>query len=225
MAASRADVEAFRRALAGLSALARRELTTVWRSLDLEDRAAFTAILEASTDVVTGYGDAAAVAGLDFYEDLRARHTELAPYRGALPPPTPEEQIQASARWALAQPDPYGNLMKVADRLTKAPGRLAIEQSMNGDPSNPRYARVPSGAETCLFCAMLASRGAVYHSEQSAGAGHDYHDFCDCSPVPVFGTELPEGYDPDHYLDIYMSAGGADIDLSGSRSPSVRTSR
>lgn len=32
-----------------------------------------------------------------------------------------------------------------------------------------RFARIPTGFETCTFCLMLASRGAVYHSRKMAG--------------------------------------------------------
>lgn len=31
------------------------------------------------------------------------------------------------------------------------------------------FARVPTGTETCAFCLMLASRGAVYHTRKTAG--------------------------------------------------------
>ncbi|WP_279020462.1 hypothetical protein [Mobiluncus mulieris] len=44
------------------------------------------------------------------------------------------------------------------------------------------------GATTCDFCLMLASRGPVYGSSETAGGeGNKYHDHCDCIPVPVVG--------------------------------------
>lgn len=61
-----------------------------------------------------------------------------------------------------------------------------------------RYARVPSGFETCAFCFMLASRGFVYHSEATAKGLHGYHDNCDCCIVPgAKGRTRIEGYDPE----------------------------
>lgn len=63
-----------------------------------------------------------------------------------------------------------------------------------------RFARVTTGAETCSFCYMLASRGAVYHSRQTAGEFNHYHRRCDCKVVPGFeddsDSEIVEGYDP-----------------------------
>lgn len=63
-----------------------------------------------------------------------------------------------------------------------------------------RFARVPTGAETCSFCYMLASRGAVYHTRETAGSLGQYHRHCDCKIVPGFEddpfAEIVEGYDP-----------------------------
>lgn len=54
---------------------------------------------------------------------------------------------------------------------------------------NVRWARIPTGAYTCAFCLLLASRGAVYKSSESAGLGGFDHDDCDCLVVPVYDTE------------------------------------
>ena len=75
-----------------------------------------------------------------------------------------------------------------------------------------RYARVPTGAETCGWCLMLASRGFVYASEKTAGATDHYHNDCDCKIMPEFGDTEVEGYDPDALYDVYSEAYG---DLDG----------
>lgn len=48
------------------------------------------------------------------------------------------------------------------------------------------FARVPTGTETCAFCLILASRGAVYHSRKTAGERGRFHRGCDCKVVPSF---------------------------------------
>ena len=62
------------------------------------------------------------------------------------------------------------------------------------------FARVPTGAETCAFCIMLASRGAVYHSRKTAGEWRHFHRNCDCKVVPSFDpdpdAELVQGVKP-----------------------------
>lgn len=98
------------------------------------------------------------------------------------------------------------------------------------------YQRVPSPG-CCAFCGMLASRGAAYGSQESAlgvvgrgvpvpkvrggrgrpgggikargsrGMGERYHDFCECTAVPVFGhnyVEMQE--DADKYYNAYRDS-------------------
>ena len=93
--------------------------------------------------------------------------------------------------------------------------REAFQNMLNNCSKNGvRYARVPSGKETCAFCFMLASRGFVYHTKQSAGEGfgHSYHRHCDCIIVPGFheGTGISadaqiEGYKPSKLYERYKS--------------------
>lgn len=75
-----------------------------------------------------------------------------------------------------------------------------------------KWARVPTGLETCAFCFMLASRGFAYLSEKSAAEGrHGYHSNCDCVVVP--GFEGPDGnprvkidgYDPETMYRNWLS--------------------
>lgn len=113
---------------------------------------------------------------------------------------------------------------KCAQRIDWEAKRAAansIKANARRDRAKPRYARVPSGSETCEFCLMLASRGPVYHSADSAGEGNHFHANCDCRIVPVWdshrevtdaggvirrgGTQI-EGYDPDAYYERYVRA-------------------
>lgn len=71
------------------------------------------------------------------------------------------------------------------------------------DRLKPRYARIPSGRETCRFCIMLASRGFVYGSGKAAGSGNHYHAKCDCRIVQGYAGMDVEGYDPDAYYRVW----------------------
>lgn len=79
--------------------------------------------------------------------------------------------------------------------------RTAYENVIRNCSANDiRYARIPSGRETCSFCFMLSSRGFVYHSENTARgkSAHGIHQHCDCIIVPgVPGKTKIAGYDPD----------------------------
>lgn len=68
----------------------------------------------------------------------------------------------------------------------------------------PKFARIPTGTETCGFCIMLASKGFAYASEESARHAHAH---CDCRIVPAYSADtVVEGYDPDFDYDIYSKA-------------------
>lgn len=82
------------------------------------------------------------------------------------------------------------------------PSRYATKGRTSRGPRRSRsleygdvaYARVATGARTCTYCMMLASRGFVYHSESSAEAGD--HRMCDCLIVPGrYGMDSIEGID------------------------------
>ena len=94
-----------------------------------------------------------------------------------------------------------------ASRLTQNGGREAVHEAVAGDAAAVAYyRRINPGA--CYFCTALASRGAVYRTEQSAGVvvgrhghakgtrllGEEYHPNCKCTPVPVFTRDavLPQ---------------------------------
>lgn len=81
-----------------------------------------------------------------------------------------------------------------------------------------RFARVPTGTETCTFCLMLASRGAVYHTSKTAGEFRHFHRRCDCKVVPGFeddpDAELVEGVRPDELRSQFAQFKDIDEDES-----------
>lgn len=97
---------------------------------------------------------------------------------------------------------------KVLDRidyeLKRSAGRCTEENALK-DPLKPRFARVPTGAETCNFCIMLASRGFVYLSKETAGKYRHYHAHCDCRIVQGYKGMKVAGYDQQLYYDMYKN--------------------
>ena len=78
------------------------------------------------------------------------------------------------------------------------------------------YARVPTGARTCTYCMMLASRGFAYHSENDAEAGD--HRNCDCLIVPGrFGIDSIEGIDQQAQHDCWRDMEALDAYAGASR--------
>ncbi|MEV1331133.1 hypothetical protein AB0J20_16325 [Micromonospora costi] len=165
-------------------------------------------------DLVATYGDAAALDAVDWYDDLRDVAGVPGRFRAQMADPAPRDQAAAVARWAAgplfgAQPDPdqaLKHLSGATQRLVLQPARQTIAANVDRDPSDARWARVPTGATTCAFCRLLASRGAVYHSEEDAGGlANSYHSACDCVATPIWPGEQ-EPYDVDALLEEYNAA-------------------
>jgi hypothetical protein len=78
-----------------------------------------------------------------------------------------------------------------------------------------RFARVASGHNTCSFCLMLCSRGAVYHSRKTAGEFSKFHRGCSCKVVPGFEDDpmavLVEGHDPNDALRQWQRIEDAEV--------------
>ena len=75
-----------------------------------------------------------------------------------------------------------------------------------------RWAVVPTGAETCGYCMMLASRGFVYTSKKAAQTSvHHFHLNCDCKIIVEFSDDPAlEGYSPEHYYKKWLDTQGVE---------------
>lgn len=94
-------------------------------------------------------------------------------------------------------------LLARVDYETKVAASQAALECAKRDRVPPRFARVPSGVETCDFCLMLASRGFVYHTEAAASHAHSN---CDCRMIPSWKSRSVEGYDPAAIYDQWQAS-------------------
>jgi len=213
----RDDIERFRLANADLSERVRLELDGFFHSLDLtKPELARDALLEFMPILTDQYGAVAATMAAEWYEELRANSGASGRFRAVAAPGVPAEAVEAKVRFLaghLWTPDPLamlGGLLVAADKYVKQPSRDTM--ASNARREGVRFARVPTGAKTCAFCLMLASRDAVYASKKSAGdlgSGHGdgYHGDCDCLVTPIRKpSDYPQGYLPDDYYAKYQAA-------------------
>lgn len=77
-----------------------------------------------------------------------------------------------------------------AYRMTADAGRATIRDTVRRDRLALGFARVTDGSP-CAFCAMLASRGPVYLTEDTAKGDDPYHDGCGCLPAAVYRRDDP----------------------------------
>lgn len=175
-------------------------------------------IVQAMPALISTYGDVAATAAAEWYEQVRAAQTP-GEYNAVLASPIDDGVIRTAVQDAVAplwspetgRSDALSQvgqgLGQTVARLITGQVRTTIETNAIHDRRVKRFARVPRG-KTCAFCSMLASRGFVYASARSAGELKRYHDKCDCMVVPAFGDKNPQikGYDPDALRADYQAA-------------------
>ncbi len=220
---SRADVEDLRRLLNALSARAKADLTRLWSQLPTNDLTALRKALEVAWPELLGqYGEVAAAVAADVFEGW-ATDLGLTP-KTTIVRPVDADRANGRMRWAIGQPEAFGNMVLILDELVKQPARRTIQRS--AEASGGAWARVPSGSDTCKFCIVLASRGAVYASKESAttvvgrgktkrsrgtrSLGAKYHGGCNCQAILVRDEgDYPKGYDPDALYDRYDAARSA----------------
>lgn len=173
------------------------------------------ALLQFFPELVTTYGDVSALLAADFYDMLRDVPPSAASFQAAFAAPVDPAKAEGATRWAVgalfAEDVPLftSQILGSTQRLVSQRGRDTIFDNAGRDPVRTSVARVPSGADTCMFCIMLASRGAVYTDLVSAGQMNDFHDNCDCVPTVMRSArDYPEGYDPAMFTELYTSGSG-----------------
>lgn len=162
---------------------------------------------------IQGYDDIAAVFAAEWY-DHRAQKSGVALDQAITMTTYEPESVDAVARYQAKK------LAKGGDaEFAKACGEYARNDAFRSlnetiianvgrdKDRGARFARVPTGFETCTFCLMLASRGAVYHTRRSAGEWKHFHRGCDCKVVPSFErdpyAEVVEGVKPRELQELY----------------------
>lgn len=202
----REAIDSYTKRLNALSDASRRVVAAQLAQIEYEDiadlREKVTAILE---PVCAASSDTAAAYAAEFYDEVREAQAGAALGAEAVSAHSAEATAAAVRAMIRVVVDgkPWEHFARqVEDRADYEVKRSAgecVKANAARDPLRPKWARVPSGTETCQFCLMLASRGFAYTSEKSASEkaeGGHYHTNCDCRIVPGFPGMDVEGYDP-----------------------------
>ena len=204
---------------ASAQALAATALDEILKEWDGEDVAGLRVkCIEALEAIESAYCDAfAAGRAAEFYEGCRAAQGVRGGY-SAVADSRRDPQALAGAVRAMVQYAADGDTdryrrecLSRIDADIRRSANSCVAYNVRRDPKKPKYARVPSGSETCGFCLMLASFGFRYTTEEAAGHAHTN---CDCRVVPNFGKASVEGYSADgmysRYQDVLETLGGRD---------------
>lgn len=181
---------------AGLGALTARQVAELAAQLGTAnlDRS-LPPFIAALWRLIRRNGSVSAELAARFYLRQRAAAGARGVFRPPLVDPPPLEQVAASTRWAAqslywAAPDVdlfTAKLAGAAEKLTLDVGRASIINASHADPEAKGWARIPEPG-ACYFCALLATRGAVYAEDT---AGFKSHDHCRCHAEPVFTAYEP----------------------------------
>lgn len=162
----------------------------------LSEADAFQAIRDELPGLILLYGEQAAVVAAEWYDEARS----IAGVRGtfaASPADLPALGMEGLIGWAVKTstsfPSMLGLITGGAQKRVANGARLTVIAAAGADPQAvgiQRYARTSGG---CAFCRMLAGRGAVYRSEDSADFAA--HEHCHCVAVPAF-TGVPRYVKP-----------------------------
>lgn len=215
---SGASVARWRQAQLGLTRLLLRDLRGLRRLIEpVRLQATVPTWIEAVTVLVARYSEVAATLAADFYDGERETAGVSGTFTVPLADQPPDGQVDASMRWATkdlwpreeadasaAQREPLDVRLAAAmakadgatQKLVADRGRATLRQAVSGDPRAVAYARA-AALGACSFCKLLASRGSVYRTAESAGreandlfAGDasvvKFHNNCHCAIVPVF---------------------------------------
>lgn len=180
----------WRAAQRGLTRLLLRDLLTLRRLLDPGRlQATVPPWIDAVTETVARYSETSATLAADFYDGEREAAGVPGTFTVPLADPPPDEQVDASLRWAtkdlwpreesdaiVTQLEPLGVRLEAAmvkadgaiDRLVLNAGRETVLQAVDRDPQAVAWAR-GAALGCCSFCALMSSRGATYRTAGTAG--------------------------------------------------------
>jgi hypothetical protein len=192
--------------------LAERRLRALWKRLPLDDLGTLEdALYQLYPRLVEESAEVASSAALEWYEKQREIEGVAKPYSPTMPSglvdqDDAEKIVGATLRDLREGVDGAKALVRLtngARKLISDSGRATMQHAATGDPKRTRFARVPTGAETCAWCMLWASRGFIYRSEASAQFTRS-HFKCDCQIVPSWSKKPRiRGYDVSKYEDMY----------------------
>ena len=194
----------------GIDAATQQAIARSLAGIDLNDRRAVAAVLKGT--VLTGATASSTLAG-QFYRGMSLLQTgQDVDADGSFTYNDQAAEVAIAGMYNQADGDLDLLARLIAERVSFEINRAAkVGVWRNGklDRRNVRFARVPTGAETCAWCLMTAGLGFWYMTEEAAS---HTHRSCDCMIVPSFegiGDVRIDGYDSTVYRDMWRDANAA----------------
>lgn len=209
------DVQQLARTQNRAGDVAERRMRALWKRLPIDDLGTLEdALYQLYPRLVEESAEVASSAALEWYEKQREAEGVAKVYSPVMPAGLVDENEAAKIvgaairdlREGTGRARVLARLTDGARKLISDAGRATTQHAAERDPNKPRYARVPTGAETCAWCMLWASRGFVYKSEETAQFEKS-HVKCDCQIVPSWDAHpRVRGYDHTQYERMYQQA-------------------
>lgn len=198
----------------GLTAALAAALRRLWPTLDLRNLPGTLPRYKTGVAALVDHYAAASVSlTADHYDTMRTQ-AGLPDITVPVVDPPPAEQVQASLGWATSDltitgGDPLihepasddtvtiiqNKVEGAATKLVMDAGRNELIAAIEADTKARGWARV-TRPDACYFCRMLATRGAVYENQFTAGRAANkrfvgegefkFHNNCHCTIEPLF---------------------------------------
>lgn len=182
-----------------------REFMQLWPVWNPGDPRSFDSLVDATIPLVQLRRETSAGVASDYYRAFRtaegvggtstprlARAVERDRVAASLYSTGQAQQRRAVAAGFSAQAARQNTLVTVTGAVSRHVldgGRETLLRSSTADRRTDGWRRVTAG-NACAFCAMLASRGAVYGETT---ADFQSHDHCACSAEPRYaGSKMPD---------------------------------
>lgn len=157
----------------------------VFRNAKASERA--TELVSVVPSVIGYYSEGSAALAADYFADERVAQAASGRFVPSVVVLDRSEKIRRALLWAV---EDESRLETVVLSEVNRPYRDTIMANRSADPECVGYRRVARG-ESCQFCYMLASKGAIFKQDSAYFAAHDK---CRCTAQPAFrgGISGPE---------------------------------
>lgn len=202
----------------GLTAALVASLRRLWPTLDLGDTQASLPRYKAGVRAVVDQFSSASISlNADHFDAMRDAAGISTPFRTPVIDTPPAAKVDAGTGWAVSplfggdtmtttvEADVQVRVEGAAQKSVMDAGRNELIAAIEADREARGYARVTKPG-ACAFCMMLATRGAAYKNEHTAGRNANtkfvgdgefkYHDNCHCTIQPLFGKH----YEPPAHI-------------------------
>lgn len=201
-----------------VAAAVERELRAMLARVNLANPVlARDALFEVVPPLVEKWGDLAAVAAAEWFEEFRAAEGVSGAFSAALADTVPLEQVNARLGFATresghlfaGQVNEFSNFLSLmVNEYTLKPGHDTVMYNAKRDKA--AFARVPEPG-ACKWCLMLASRGFTYSRKtvDQTQDGERFHGNCRCHAMPVWDetrARVKYGYNPERFYEEYLAA-------------------